>query len=367
MEEILKVAHTVYRVSDFLSWQRQGNLNLRPPFQRGSVWSDKARSYFLDTIVRGFPVPVILLKDETDPKTFEPRRLVVDGQQRLRTVLGFIDRSCLSDPRTSDAFTMMRTHNRELAGRAFDELPEEARQRILGFELSVHVLPSTTPDRLLLETFARMNSTGVRANDQELRNAEQPGAFKQLAYSLAYGELERWLLWRVFSRSQIARMKDAELTSELLMFLLSGFSGKSQRAIDAAYKSYDNDVPHERSLARRLVQVLDRLDETYSDSLNEVYSEEFGETPLRTQGFFYPLFCFVCDQMYDRSVSAAPEARSKAVDVRKLREHLTKKVEVLRAGRVDEELLKSLRGAATDTSSRRTRYEFLADGWKVGR
>ena len=37
----LNVTRTTYRVADFLSWQRRGNLELRPPFQRGSVWSAK--------------------------------------------------------------------------------------------------------------------------------------------------------------------------------------------------------------------------------------------------------------------------------------------------------------------------------------
>src|SRR5712691_4185865 len=38
----LEITRTTYRVADFLSWQRGSNLNLRPPFQRGSVWSAKA-------------------------------------------------------------------------------------------------------------------------------------------------------------------------------------------------------------------------------------------------------------------------------------------------------------------------------------
>ena len=64
----LDITRTTYRVADFLSWQRGSNLNLRPPFQRGSVWSAKAKSFFIDTVVRGFPVPLLFIQDKTDPR-----------------------------------------------------------------------------------------------------------------------------------------------------------------------------------------------------------------------------------------------------------------------------------------------------------
>ncbi len=43
----LDVTRTTYRVADFLSWQRGSNLSLRPKFQRNSVWTAKAKSFFI--------------------------------------------------------------------------------------------------------------------------------------------------------------------------------------------------------------------------------------------------------------------------------------------------------------------------------
>ena len=199
MDFDLSITRTNYRVSDFLAWQRHGALDLRPPFQRGAVWSKKAKSFFIDSIVRGFPVPLLFLKDETDPDTYEPKRLVVDGQQRLRTVLAFLDRDALADANDDDQFTVLRSHNSdpEICGRAFQQLPLPVRDRILEFQFSVHVLPPGTPNRVLLEIFARMNATGTQLNEQELRNAEWSGEFKQTAYNLSYDQLENWLDWGV--------------------------------------------------------------------------------------------------------------------------------------------------------------------------
>jgi hypothetical protein len=184
------ITKTVYKVGDFLSWQRAKFLVLSPSFQRRSVWPAAAKSFFIDTIARGHPIPIVFLREQTNLDTLEPFREVVDGQQRLRTLLTYIEPESLRDyDAERDAFEVKKTHNSELAGKTFKHLPADIRRRILGYEFSVHVLPSDTDDREVLQIFARMNATGVKLNDQELRNARFYGEFKKTSYSLAYEQL----------------------------------------------------------------------------------------------------------------------------------------------------------------------------------
>src|ERR1051326_8959040 len=93
----LDLARTLYRVSDFLSWQRARTLVLSPSFQRRPVWPLAAKSYLVDTVVRGLPVPIIFLREKTDLATLGPKRKFVDGQQRLGTLLAFIEPASLPD------------------------------------------------------------------------------------------------------------------------------------------------------------------------------------------------------------------------------------------------------------------------------
>ena len=93
--EIINIAKTLYKVSDFLSWQRAGTLELSPNFQRRPVWQPSAKSYFVDTVARGLPVPIIFIREITDINSYEPKREIVDGQQRIRTLLSYIDHNCL--------------------------------------------------------------------------------------------------------------------------------------------------------------------------------------------------------------------------------------------------------------------------------
>jgi hypothetical protein len=68
-----------YSVRDFEEWSGKDELVLTPKFQRRDVWSDKARSYLMDTIVRGKPIPKIYMRQDINPKSRRSRREIVDG------------------------------------------------------------------------------------------------------------------------------------------------------------------------------------------------------------------------------------------------------------------------------------------------
>ena len=76
-----------YSINDFVEWDGQKQLVLNPRFQRRAVWSEKAKSYLIDTIIRGKPIPKIFIRQKLNVTTKTSLREVVDGQQRLRTIL----------------------------------------------------------------------------------------------------------------------------------------------------------------------------------------------------------------------------------------------------------------------------------------
>jgi uncharacterized protein with ParB-like and HNH nuclease domain len=79
----------VYNVSDFVEWNNRDQLQLSPDFQRRSVWSLQAKSYLVDTVIRGKPMPKLFIAQ--DVKDRRNIRTVVDGQQRLRSLLEYIE------------------------------------------------------------------------------------------------------------------------------------------------------------------------------------------------------------------------------------------------------------------------------------
>ncbi len=252
------IRKTQFTVLDFLSWQREETLDLNPSFQRRAVWKPDARSYFIDTVVKGLPSPIIYLRQRVDLDTQKTVREVVDGQQRLRTVLTFVDPWCLNDiDPLRDRFVVKKVHNAEIAGKPFEKLSKQYQERILEYELSTHILPITVEDREVLEMFSRLNATGVKLNRQELRNAEYYGQFKSAMYELGLQQFDRWREWKVLTDDQISRMSEVELTSDVVMNMINGLTSKTQKRLDEIYKEYDEEFPFQNEAKRRFKNKMD--------------------------------------------------------------------------------------------------------------
>ena len=139
--------------------------HLNPAWQRGPVWSVPKQALLIDSILRGYDVPKIYLR-ECNPKTpfqFE----VVDGQQRLRAIWSYIDDD-YSLPASSE-----KVGRQAIAGKKFHDLPKKLQDTILNFPLIVAYIQNAKEPELS-RLFSRMQM-GVRLNPPELRNAVQSG------------------------------------------------------------------------------------------------------------------------------------------------------------------------------------------------
>ena len=335
---------TLYRVSDFVSWQRAGLLNLSPSFQRRPVWKPSAKSFLVDTIVKGLPIPIIILREKrTLLNSLEPIREVVDGQQRIRTVMSYIDHGLLKDYKSSiDDFSILTNHNKELAGKLFKGLDDKYKSRILDYEFSVHILPADTDDKEVLQIFARMNATGVKLNPQELRNAEWFGKFKTSIYILATEQLNRWRSWRIFTEYNIARMDEVELTSEFALFIIKGLTGKSQSAINSIYRDKDEHYAERAEVERRFRIIMDTIYDSFGDDLESL--------AFRKKTLFYHLFAIVYDIQFGTASKLKKKAPKQVTSniVRTLKK-FAEDVDSLKA---PEDVLSSLARRTTNIKSR---------------
>lgn len=349
----LKPTKTVYTVSDFLDWQRAEILQLKPIFQRREVWSSKAKSLFIDSVVSGLPVPIIFLRKMQDLEKLSSRLEVVDGQQRLRTLFSFIDPSVLKDyDRMKDEFTVLPMHNHDIADIPFRKLPREIQANILGYEISTHVLPPETADEVVLRIFSRLNSTGAKLNHQELRNAKFFGAFKSLVYDIAIKNLPLWRRWGVFDDHDFARMVEAEMTSDLLVSIMKGLQGKSQPRLDKFYEDYDDAFEGSTNLASRFQRVMEVIDDSIGEFL--------ARSKLQRQPLFYSLFTASYDHMYGLgskyTLRRIPKPLPADFPIR------FRKVDALVAhARLPEKVSDALVKSTTDKGRRITRHEFLME------
>lgn len=272
MQNTLTIQKTFYKVADFISLKSRNALRLSPCFQRRSVWNKGAKSFLIDTIYNGFPIPVIFLRDTgIDKKTFESIREVIDGQQRLRTIISFVSPKLLDDFNPDvDDFTVKKTHNKELAGLKFKDLSKDIQNTIRDYEFSVHILSSSVTDRDVIQIFRRLNATNYNLNKQELLNSKYTGEFKTSQYNLAAEQLDNWRKWETFDEDNIARMQEVELTAELTITIIEKkILGKSSALIARYYEKYEKNYPHRDEIERRYRTTMEFIDRNFIGDRND--------------------------------------------------------------------------------------------------
>ena len=316
---------TNYVALDLLTWHEEGKLELSPKFQRRLVWKPVAKSYFIDTLLRGYPIPPIHIRLSSQPGRGAIRE-VVDGQQRLRTLFDFV----------GGKLRLGRQIDAPWAGKTFAQLDPELQESLRLYKFYVYQYENLT-DQTILEIFARINTYAVPLNQQELRNGKYFGPFKSTVYQLGLDYLSFWRAARIFTESAIARMQEAELTSELLILQLDGIQDK-KTTIDEFYSRLDetwSDAPapwttrrgthpsqwlSRKEAQRRFHATLDALNGAVGDILP---SSEFNRVPL-----FYTLYSVIYHRLFgvpglDAPTPKAPLRSDSVIRVREAVEVLS--------------------------------------------
>lgn len=347
------VQKTTYRIVDFLEWQRNGTLDLRPDYQRRAVWPKDAKSRLIDSIIRGFPLPLIFIQSALDIETSRPVRRVIDGQQRLRTILAYVAPDSLPDFSDDDDFILLPRHHETFGSTRFPDLPDSTRAKVLETSLSVNVLPAATSPAMVLEMFRRLNSTGLKLKAQEIRNAKWFGEFKDLSYELAYEQTERWAAWGVFSSQQLLQMREVEFTSDVLGIPLRGVQAGSAAQIESLYKKYDKELEARGTVSSAFRAASDAVDGALGSGTPSRDLRKF-----RTAPWLYALFALAIG--VNEKGDYLPES---AWSGNRLLRALQRADGLLRSPdpSIDENLDKALRGATSDRNSRLARIRFLAD------
>ncbi|WP_280395951.1 DUF262 domain-containing protein [Nocardia brasiliensis] len=228
-----------YTIADFLKWNDDKELILNPAFQRGPVWASPARSYLIDSLLRGYPIPKLLLRTTVDRDSRRTIRDVVDGQQRLRTIIDFAANRLVLGPKAGD-----------FRGKKYSDLEDEEKDAFLAYKLTCEQLINAS-DSDVLEVFLRINSYAVPVNGAELRNAKYDNPFSTVVKDTVRQLQPVWELGVLGNRDRV-RMVDQSVVAELFGFLqdgvLDGDEGRLNRIYEQFSKTEENDLPSQAEI-----------------------------------------------------------------------------------------------------------------------
>ena len=183
-----------------------------PIFQRGFVWTYGQACSFIESLLLGLPVPGIFLSREPDTQ----KLLVVDGQQRLRTLQYFYEGLFVPNKREF----ALRNVQSQFEGKTYKSLLSEDRRRLDDSILHATVVRQDEPsddESSIYLLFERLNTGGTQLQPQEIRACIYVGEFNELL-----AELNENLSWRRIFGQRNKRRRDQEL---ILRFLSLYFYG----------------------------------------------------------------------------------------------------------------------------------------------
>lgn len=312
----MKLDNSTYSVAELRDMLNRKDLVVNKSYQRGAgLWPSSARSYFIDTMLTGFPFPKLYFSEYLDRTSRKVVREIVDGQQRITSIVDFIN----------DKFSLTSV-SRQYAGMSFSDLPEDTQLAFLAHPVPVDVIRSASKGDIL-EMFRRMNAYTLPLNEAEKRHAQYHGDFKWFVNRLTDELSATFVGFNILTNRQIVRMADAELIAEMVLSLEKGLVSTSPKLLSDLYANNDSSFPKEaeygeliRDFFEFLTQQLTEFKDSYLMKAYTVHAlfcacvhnkvglpglnEEIGIVPI---GSFYVDIDVAKNQL--RALSLAHESR----------------------------------------------------------
>ncbi|MEG4488515.1 DUF262 domain-containing protein [Microcoleus sp. D2_18a_B4] len=262
------VAGNDWTTATILDQLVRDNIQLNPRFQRRDAWDITRKSRFIESIFLGFPIPDIVLASQDKKRG---KFVVLDGKQRLLTILQFYGRS----ETPNDSFALKNLEFRpELNGCTHEDLKNDLLHSSVLDALDNQTLRTTLirnwhTESLLYKIFLRLNVENTPLSPQELRQALHPGDFINF---LDDESIKNPALRKILkSPNPDPRMRDVELLLRYVGFhhFLSDYRGNLKVFLDMTCKKLNKDWKEKETEVRYTVSQFEKAVQTTTTIFGE--------------------------------------------------------------------------------------------------
>lgn len=267
-------------------------------YQRKLVWSLEEKEKFIDSLVNGYPIPLILTSKQKDSERLE----ILDGLQRLNAITSFLECEFSLNGKFFDLDSITLTKQLKSQGIVKQRTPvldSDKCSTILNYEIPLSTTISKTND-FIDETFRRINTGGRTLSKQDLRQAGSLGQIPEIINQIStyirkdssrtdivtlkniksisignsglnYGiDIDSifWVRNKIILRDDIRKSRDEELIAYMLSYILLAKSAETS----ATYldKIYIQDSNESKSLT---VEINKYTKDFIVKSFNHIFDE----------------------------------------------------------------------------------------------
>lgn len=171
-------------IQSLYSWYSENKLFVNRRYQRKLVWTLIEKQRLVESILKKFPIPAILLA-ERESGEYE----VIDGLQRLHTIMSFIETSFPTlEGHLFDVSQFPTARTRADAGAftpgAGNLISPRDVSSVLDYSIAISIMRGAS-EQEIDDVFRRINTYGHRLSDQERRQAGVQDDFSNVIRELA--------------------------------------------------------------------------------------------------------------------------------------------------------------------------------------
>jgi hypothetical protein len=311
-------------------------------YQRKLVWSIDEKRSFIDSIQKGFPIPIILLAEVGDLGS--PKYEIIDGMQRLNAIMSFIEQEYSMNGGYFDLNTIAETKSKLDSGeltQGQDVLDRKMCVDLAGYQVPVSIFSEREAERID-EVFRRLNANGKHLSRQELRQAGATGAFANVARKLSskirgdssvgdvlslnkmknisltnrdlpYGinvEDVFWVKNKILTREDLRNSKDEEIVADIVAWIISDKAQRSSSEILDGYYGFTDGKEASQTIDRYINKVgedfvIDKIQECFDVILDLIGRSNvrlsdllFSDPPARFPRYFQLFFIALYETIY---------------------------------------------------------------------
>jgi hypothetical protein len=257
--------------ADLFRMYDQGILEIQPDFQRDVVWSGPAQTRFVDSLIKQLPIPSMCFAQDNRKQKW----IVIDGLQRISTIVRFLVGGDWTLSKLDDI-------DQALAGKAVAQIKDKKSPdhhyytRVENLTIPITVLRCDLDRQKHLEylftIFHRLNTGGMKLNNQEIRNCIYGGSLNNLLK-----ELDSGTTWRKLNRMK--PRNNYRLTKQELILRAFAFTDRLEEYTGHLAK-FLNDYMHANRNADAVF--VSRQRERFENVVELIFDGVFrGETTPR--------------------------------------------------------------------------------------
>ena len=176
-----------------------------PDFQREYVWKQTQASKLIESFLLGMTVPSVFLYRKRDSE----KDLVIDGQQRISTVVSFLKGKFLKGKFKDKIFKLTKV-DPKWEGQSFEDLAKADQFKLERTIMRATIIQQLDPkdNSSIYQIFERLNTGGANLSPMEVRMCLSKGSFVKMLKDLNKNPNWRKLLG---NEKEDPRSKDKEL------------------------------------------------------------------------------------------------------------------------------------------------------------